>query len=432
MSINCKSPMMTDDSQQLDVFSLPKQVMTVTEFNSVIKEVVKSLGNFRVKGEITEFRISPNKGLYITLSDGKSNVQVGGFAPAVKGLDFIEKDMDVVVEGIADLYVPYGKFSLNAYSIQPVGEGSLAIAYEKLKQKLANEGLFADGHKQELPDMITKIALITGDKSAAFSDFVKILKEHRVRATVYFFPALVQGKQSVESLSASLQSAQQTDADVIILTRGGGSLEDLKSFNDEELARLVFASAKPIIAGVGHERDESICDFVADLRASTPSQAAYYIASQNQEFLQGVVEIGDGLHSKLQDFSGERLRKTESLFQELLHAVKRRIDPIQTKLETTTKLLESYIQQKMQNVESTLEIYERALSAMDVHNTLKRGFAILQKDGKGITSISEIDIRSNVETLMHDGKFISTVNKLTPYTISHDKEAPEKKSKTVD
>ncbi len=382
----------------MDIFDeakkrLNNEVITVTQFNSLIKDIITHLGEFHVKGEITEFRITQNKGVYITLSDGKANVKVSGYAPTIRGIDLIESGMDVVVTGIADLYVPYGTFSISASKIEPVGEGSLAIAYQKLKEKLDKEGLFAHEHKQELPKFITKIALLTGKDSAAYSDFVKILREQEVSIKVLYYPVIVQGPKSVKSVSSALLDAQSEDFDCIVLTRGGGSLEDLKAFNDEELSRLIFKSRIPVIVGVGHEKDESIADFVADKRASTPSQAAYYISEQNQRFLEDITLLGDEINEYLKSKLDERYEKFHKIILDIENFIAGILDKIKNKIESL----------------------ERILVSFNLENVLKRGFAVIEKDGKKITSVRDLKKNDLVGTLLSDGRFKSKVKDINYY-----------------
>lgn len=374
------------------------ETLTVSQFNSLIKEVLSELGIFRVRGEITELTITKNKGLSLTISDGKANLRVGGYAPTVKGLDLVEKDMEVVVEGVADLYVNYGSFSLKAFSVEAVGEGALGIAYRKLKEKLENEGLFAEEHKQELPQFITKIALLTGKDSAAYSDFIKILKENNVGIEVLYYPVLVQGDKSVRNITDAFNHVKtQEGVEVVVLTRGGGSLEDLKSFNDEDLARLVFSSAIPVIAGVGHERDESVCDYTADIRASTPSQAAYYIAQRNEEFLNAVDEKG----RKIESWLREQLSELESKAREKILSVEHSVHNI----------LNSYNQK--------IEMVERIVNSYDIEKTLKRGFSIVKKGKTIVKSVKDIKENDEVTNTLADGQFRSKINYLKHYPSSN-------------
>jgi exodeoxyribonuclease VII large subunit len=368
------------------------EVLSVSEFNSFIKKTLVDLGVFLVKGEVTEFNITRNKGVHVTLSDGKANLRIGGYAPSIKGIELIEKDMDVVVMGSADLYVNYGSFSLKALSIEPVGEGSLAIAYKKLKEKLAEEGLFADEHKQPLPRFVTKIALLTGENSAAYFDFVKILKEHNAGIQILYYPVLVQGPRSVKSISKALRHAREQDIDLLILTRGGGSLEDLKSFNDESLAQLIFSSSRPVIAGVGHEKDESIADFVSDLRASTPSQAAYYIVEQNKRFVDSLVERGEMMNSLLK----EQLSKSERL------------------LGNSTSRIENSLASFIETKRSKISELSRILESYNIKNVLDRGFSILKKGKSKITSVDMVKENDKVKALLTDGSLDATIDKIIP------------------
>ncbi|MBU0976157.1 MAG: exodeoxyribonuclease VII large subunit [Patescibacteria group bacterium] len=378
---------------------LSNQIISVSEFNSLIKDILTNLGTFQIKGEITEFRVTPNKGLYLTLSDDKANLRVGGYAPNIKGVDLVEKDMDVIVKGTADLYVPYGSFTFSAVSIEPVGEGSLAIAYQKLKEKLEGEGLFAEEHKQELPMFITRIALLTGKDSAAYSDFVKILEEHRSSVEVDYYPVLVQGDKSAKEIRKALTSLQNTDVDLVVLTRGGGSLEDLKSFNDEELARTIFASPKLVIAGVGHEKDESIADFIADIRASTPSQAAYYILDQNQRFIDSLSEKTDAMLEHLNGTLTDSGNKVDSL----------------------QSSLNLHLDQLLTGYSEKVASLERILASFDMQNILKRGFAIIQKAGRQIKSVKKLKTSETIKTIMTNGSFDSKILYINPHKHDSDK-----------
>ncbi len=364
-----------------------EEALSVSEFNLLIRDVLSNLGTFRVKGEITEFNISQNQGLNITLSDGKSNLRVGGYVPFVRGIDLVEKDMDVIVEGIADFYIPYGTFALKAISIEPLGEGALAVAYQNLKEKLEREGLFAIEHKKPLPEYIDKIALLTGKDSAAYSDFIKILKENNSSIEILFYPVIVQGVNSVNSIKKALMDAKKTDVDVIVLSRGGGSLEDLKSFNSEELARFIFSCPKPVIVGVGHEKDESICDFVADVRASTPSQAAYYIVAQNKDFVDNVIEFGD------------------KIGKELIGMIEKQNQEIDNYLFT----IEVYVSKMIERLKTRLDNFSRILKSYNIKSVLKRGFAIVQKGKIHIKSVKKVIRGDRLSTIVKDGKFYSIV-----------------------
>lgn len=354
---------------------------SVTEFNKLLKETLNNMGVFRVEGEATEMRITTKKGVYITLADKTGTLKVSGYAPTIKGINLIERGMSVVVTGHADVYVPYGNLSLSISEIEPVGAGSLSIAYEKLKKALHEEGIFAEEHKLELPQFITRVALITGKESAAYADFTKILKENRQNIEVDFYPSIVQGPNSVKSVRDNLRKAQMKDYDVIVMTRGGGSLEDLKSFNDEDIVRDVYSSKTPIIVGVGHESDESLSDFAADVTASTPSQCAYYIVSRNNEFLESV---------------RSKLTTIQNVIKNNIYQEKIRLDKTKIRYEQVLRNRLEKIRQQVQNLSRLLDSY-------DLQSVLKRGFAVLESEGKQVKSISTLKKVREVKVIMKDG-----------------------------
>ncbi|MBP9759489.1 exodeoxyribonuclease VII large subunit [Candidatus Dojkabacteria bacterium] len=357
------------------------KIFTVSEFNTFLKDVLNELGIFSISGEITELSVTAKKGVYLTISDGSSNLRLSGYYPIIKGMDLVEKGMKVIVKGYSDIYVPYGSFSVCINSIEPDGEGSLAIAYEKLKKVLAEKGYFSEERKKPLPEFITRIALLTGKDSAAYSDFIKILKEHKAGIEVDFYPVIVQGENSVKSVLSAFSKAEFRDYDLIILTRGGGSLEDLKSFNDIEIADLIFKSRIPVIVGVGHEKDESIADFVADLRASTPSQAAYYILERNVEFLNKLKEKGENIYDQLFKYIENQILKLEDYDYKILSIINNKINEIKNKLEFSKRILKSY----------------------DLKEILARGFCIIVKNEKQVKSSRELSLGDKLSLKLHDG-----------------------------
>lgn len=364
------------------------KVLTVSEFNNFMKSVLNELGYFSVSGEITEMTITSKKGVYITLSDGKSNLKLSGYAPTIKGINLVEKGMKVVAKGFNDIYVPYGSYCLSIASIEPDGDGSLAIAYEKLKRELESKGYFDEERKKDLPQFITKIALLTGKDSAAFSDFTKILREYNSGIEVDFYPVIVQGENSVSSILDAINTALYEEYDVVVLTRGGGSLEDLKSFNSLELADMIFKSRIPFVVGVGHEKDESIADFVADMRASTPSQCAYYLVQQNAEFVENTKKLTEFMYAQINDYIVD---------------VSNKLGESETHINTTLSNL-------INNIREKLEFSKRLLKSFDIQSVLKRGFCVIEKNSKQIKSINELEIGDDIKLCFFDGKAEATIN----------------------
>lgn len=256
------------------------RALTVTEFLHGVNDVLASVPAL-VEGELTGYSVSQGKWAFFSLKDDAS--VVGCFMPVWKLRHAVEDGMSVRVAGVPRVYERSGKFSIVVEALEPAGEGSLKRAFELLKAKLEGEGLFAPARKRAIPRFPERIGLIASGESAAYSDFLQILRNRWGGVSVLHADVPVQGMSAVPAIVDAFRyfaeqhgSAQDACAipDVVVLTRGGGSLEDLQSFNSEEVARAIFASPIPVVVGVGHERDVTIADLVADVRASTPSNAA--------------------------------------------------------------------------------------------------------------------------------------------------------------
>lgn len=387
------------------------EIITVTQFNEVINMQVSSLGTFAVLGEITEKHITRNSGLIITLKDSEENavLKISGFAPRVRGVNSVDVGMKVVAVGVPQLYSPFGAFSLQVVSLTPYGEGSLKVAFEKLKQLLESKGYFAIERKRKLPDLITRIGLITADKSAAQTDFLKILDENNIGLDIKFVPVSVQGKNAPDEIVHAIKTLERDETlDCIVLTRGGGSLEDLQAFNDEEVATAVFASSIPVLSAVGHERDTSISDLVADVVASTPSQAAYYLADINMAFL-------DSLRDKLTS-AGSVLHREISRFdyRDKLVLMRRRIEREISELDYSRelKLLKSRLEQEIGSLGVKIDGLRKLLDSYNPDLVIRRGYALVRKENEVVTSVRDVNIGDEINTKLADGNLISKVSKV--------------------
>jgi exodeoxyribonuclease VII large subunit len=415
---------------------LEDKVFKVSEFNEFINIYLSGVGEVVVEGEIADIKVSQNKWLFLTVKDELSSLDVFAVTYQISGYSVLESGMMVHIYGIPRLYQKTGKFSLYATRIVPAGEGALKIAFEKLKEKLSSEGLFNEERKRKISPFPEKIGLITAPSSRAFSDFVKVLKNRIGGVEIYFYPVLVQGKDSVGSIISAFNyfNSNMPDLDALVLVRGGGSLEDLQSFNDESLARVIFSSKIPVVCGVGHEDDVTIADLVCDLRASTPSNAAELLVKTRKEIWLEVNHslkiLSNVIYQSFDTFKND-LRKKLSILERAIayqiyftskakDKILNQFNLLSQKLESLSKesaALESRIFRSVdyllsKNKERVEGLIKYFLS-FDIRKTLARGFSLTFDDkGKIIRSINSISKKSLITTNLFDGKISSQVVKV--------------------
>lgn len=408
-----------------------QKIFQVSEFNEFVNIYLSQMGQVVIEGEISSININQGKFLFITIKDKESSVEVFGMTFKIPGFDLLEPGMLVHVYGTPRVYKKSGRFSISADRIVPAGAGSLRIAFEKLKIKLESEGLF--GRKRELPLFPEKIGLITARDSRAYSDFIKILKERMGGLHIYFYPVQVQGIDSVSSIIEAFKYFNSKQVDLIVLTRGGGSLEDLQSFNDEQVARAIFGSIIPVVAGIGHEEDITIADLVSDVRASTPSNAAELIVRHKIEVIN---EINYKTNS-LERCIGILLQKNKQSVLDIViflkNAVSRELVSITglvnrflysftlfSKEVTSFQQKTIIIKNQLLNVEKfwlnnkKSEIYSiiRLLESLDYRRVLERGFSIT-RDEKGNIVKSSVQLLKGqtIQTALSHGTILSKISK---------------------
>ena len=275
-------------SEQLGLsFAAPaRKIFAVRELVSTVRtELERSFTDIYVEGEVSNYRPAESGHVYFTLKDGAAQLRVVLWRSQARLLRFRpENGMQVIIRGRVTVYEERGELQLQAEFIEPKGAGALQLAFEQLKAKLAAEGLFDPGRKKTLPALPRRIGLVTSSRAAALRDILNILQRRHESVNVLIYPAQVQGDVAASEVSAGVRYLNRHGkVDVIIVARGGGSLEDLFAFNDEELARTIAASKVPVISAIGHETDFTICDFVADRRAATPSEAAEIVVAAKHE-----------------------------------------------------------------------------------------------------------------------------------------------------
>lgn len=387
-------------------FSTAQKTWSVGEFTRHVRDILEtSFDTLQVRGQIGNFTRAQSGHIYMTLVDdedgGKSRISTSQLKVVMwKGqaaqLRFQpETGMKVVVTGKVTVYEARGEYQLVADRLEPEGVGELQLAFEQLKRKLEAEGLFESDRKQELPFFPTRIGLITSRTGAAVRDFLETLDSRNPRAQVRLIPVRVQGEGSAEEVARALDLLQRDDAgvDVIVLTRGGGSLEDLWAFNEEVVARAIAGSAIPVVSAIGHEVDFTIADFVADYRAATPTAAASAVTPDLGELrprLDGLRRrLALGLRAWAQRGEAQLARRMSTRY--MLNprlVVEERFECLDRGLSD----LLSFGRDRLEQMENTLALLGSRLEALSPYGVLKRGYSVvLDAGGKTVTGVEEID-----------------------------------------
>jgi exodeoxyribonuclease VII large subunit len=364
------------DSDQLGFTFQPPQrrVWTVRDLVGAVRtRVEREYSDVWVMGEISNFRPADSGHLYFTLKEDGAQIRVVMFRSQARLLRFRpENGLQIMARGRVTVYEDRGELQILAEFLEPKGAGALQIAFEQLKAKLAAEGLFEQSRKKPLPSLPRRIGVVTSPRGAAVQDFVNIIRRRHESVHVLIYPAQVQGEAAAAEVSAGINYFNRAkNVDVIVVARGGGSIEDLAAFNDEGLARTVAASALPVISAVGHETDFTICDFVADLRAPTPSAAAELVVRTEQELSDRVANLRDRLARAVQY---ALLMARQSLIELTRHrAFDRTTDLIhrqQQRVDELSFLLASIARQILSRYRARLDAATASIRYHDVRRTL--------------------------------------------------------------
>lgn len=384
--------------------------VTVSQVNNYIKRIMDSnpsLSDICVSGELSNVKVHFSGHIYMTLKDEASSIRTVMFKGDTFSLRFKpENGMKVLVCGRISVYERDGQYQLYAKSIEPDGVGALYTAYEQLKSRLESEGLFSPEHKKPLPRYPEAIAVVTAKTGAAIRDILNILKRRYPIAEVRVFPVLVQGEHAAGQIAEAISYINKHKlADVIIVGRGGGSIEDLWAFNEEILARSVYASEIPVISAVGHETDFTICDFVADLRAPTPSAAAELAVPSAAELLSKISSLSQALRSNL--IHSVEKQKTRLKYLENFFAENKFFDKIDDKrmlLDDLTDELKSAYTNIIKEKNNRLEGSVIRLNAQNPLKLLMRGFSIAKSGDKILKSTKNIKIGDKIILTLSDGE----------------------------
>ena len=386
------------------------KTLTVSALNNYIKKVIDNdfvLNNTYIKGEISNFKLHTSGHAYFSIKDELSKLSCVMFKTYTSKLNFLPEDgMKVVIKGKISVYQKDGTYQLYCEEIKPEGMGELYLAFQKLKEKLEKEGLFEVKHKKTIPRYPRKVGVITSPTGAAIRDIINVIKRRNNNVDVLIYPALVQGISSSEDIIKGIEVLNANkDVDVIILARGGGSIEELWSFNDEKLAYTIFNSKKPIITGVGHETDFTIVDFVGDLRAPTPSSAAELAVPSLVDIKEMVLNNKLFIESFTNSLLIERFNRLQFLRQTLeLKSPENYIINQHNHIDSLKDLLDNKVYTRVTVAKDKLGKYIALLNAHNPLNVLNKGYSIItnEKD-KVISSIEVIKKQESVKIRLKDG-----------------------------
>lgn len=396
-------------------------VLSVSQLNRYIKmnfDADENLANIFISGEISNFTNHYRTGhLYFTLKDDSSAVRAVMFNSSAKRLKFMPEDgMKVIARGRVSVYEASGQYQLYVDDMQPDGVGALNLAYEQLKEKLQKEGLFSELHKKPLPPYPEKVGVITSPTGAAVRDVINVLGRRFSYAEIVFCPVLVQGDGAHLQLTDAVNLFNsERAADVIIIGRGGGSIEDLWEFNDEGLARAVYNSEIPVISAVGHETDFTICDFVADMRAPTPSAAAELAVPDANELQYALSALKNRMFLNVSSGIADRRSRLEYLTSKgVLKSPDEMLSNRSQRLDTAfSKMLSSY-ENRIGGKKVEFISAATALSKLDPMSVLMRGFAFVSdKNGKNVYSSQALEKGDKINVRFHDGSAVCEVKEIT-------------------
>ncbi|MGA2668431.1 MAG: exodeoxyribonuclease VII large subunit [Ignavibacteria bacterium] len=407
-----------------------ENILTVTELNSKIKFLLEE--NFRyvnLIGEISNFKVHSQSGhFYFTLKDENSQIQAVMWKTRNQSLLFTPEDgIQVVVKGRINVFAGRGTYQIEVWELNPQGAGELQLRFEKLKQKLFEEGLFDESKKKPIPPYPQNAAIITSRTGAALQDFIKIVKRRFPVLNLFLYPVTVQGITAPSNIITALKDIEKMIRskmlpliDVLILTRGGGSLEDLMPFNDEGLARVIYAYKIPVVSAIGHEIDFTICDFVADLRAPTPSAAAELITPDINDLIDSLSKFSYFYNNYVKNRVSSLYNSVKEIENNYyFNHPKDVIYNYYQKLDEMSRLMPNLAISKITDLKNKIHYYKKTLYHISPVNNLKKGYALVYKNVDGqsegqlsfsldfsklVTRAQQIKRGEDVQIKFHDNK----------------------------
>ena len=383
-------------------------VLSVSEITRRIKGVLESgFTNVSIQGEISNFKRHTSGNLYFTLKDEGSQLQAVMWRSRAGGLFFTPQDgMKVIVKGNITVYEVRGVYQIDVAQVQPLGVGELQIAFERLKQKLSDEGLFDTEHKRLIPQYPERIGIVTSGTGAALQDILNIISRRYPVVELILYPVKVQGEGAAEEIAEAIKHFNQFgNIDTLIVGRGGGSLEDLWAFNEEVVARAIHASKIPIVSAVGHEIDFTIADFVADLRAPTPSAAAELVVPNRLDLIEFIRNFYYNATQRVQDILKSNRENIQSMLRS--YAFNRPIDMVRQysqRLDEMNRTLDRSMGHRFLILQQHILSLQQRISSTNPQTILKRGYVLVTKDGKYVQRAGKLRHEDDVQIRFHDGE----------------------------
>jgi exodeoxyribonuclease VII large subunit len=395
---------------------MKSHIITVTQLTAQIKNLLEgSFPDIWVEGEISNLSIPQSGHAYFTLKDQQSQIRAVLFRSSQRFLKFmLQHGIQVVCRGRVGLYEPRGEYQLILEYIEPKGIGALQLAFEQLKTKLEKEGLFDLEHKRELPLLPQRIGIITSPTGAAIRDMLRVIKRRHPRMHIIIYPVPVQGAEAAPSIVEAVEYFnREGNVDVVITGRGGGSLEDLWAFNEESVARAIHASRIPVISAVGHETDYTISDFVADLRAPTPSAAAEMVVESEHRFRERIGSLETGLMRSMR----QQIEQGRSSLREYLRVLRdprRMLEQYTQRVDELTNRLAPGLNHHLRRDRARLQSLTSALGHLNPLSILSRGYSITKELSSGtiLKDASAVAPGDLLSTRLHQGEVLSRVEKI--------------------
>ena len=386
------------------------KTLSVSEVSNYLKKIIDNdfiLMNLSVKGEISNLKYHSSGHIYFSLKDEGSKINAVMFRDDKSSLNFkLEEGMSIIVKGRVSIYPASGSLQLYVKSVEQEGEGNLFIKFERLKERLKDEGYFNEEHKKPIPIFPKRIGIITSETGAAVRDIINVSRRRNSLVDLILYPAQVQGKNAYKTLIEGIRYFDENKSvDVIILGRGGGSIEELWNFNEEELAKEIFKCKIPIISAVGHETDFTISDFVSDLRAATPSQAAEIAVPLEEDLYLNIKGAEEFLNKEIKGLLLKEREKVKSLEKMInLQSPKEKIVNSYIEIDNLKKRLNSKILSKIYIEKEKLTGINNLLMANNPISLLNKGYAIIEDEKEIIKSIEQLKNDKDIEITLKDGK----------------------------